>query len=147
MEYSLHTLPTKNGIDRYYEIDTDETIYLTLHYNNGTNVLWKSLVAQAKQYFKLVHEVDPSDGPGVCWNTLIFDNGSGIEQGLVLTNNYDDLSIDVSLRIPYSEKAVIRFVETTPEMSGCCSFLSQLLKDALDEIDFYYYGSIDSNLQ
>jgi len=147
MEYSLEVLPTKNGIERYYEIDTDETIYLTLHYSKGVSAVWKSLVSQAKQYFNLVHEVDPSDGPYICWNTLNFDNGSGIEHGLVLTYSYEDSSIDVVLRMPYSEKAIIQFVETTPEISGCCQYLNKLIKVALDEVDFYHYGSIESNLQ
>ena len=146
MEYSIKILPTKNGIERYYEIDIDETIYLTLHYEKGVEAIWKSLVSQAKQYFDLVHEVHPSSGSGICWNTLIFDNGSGIENGLVLTHNYDDSSVDVVLRIPYSEKAVIRFIETVPEISGCCRFFSKLMKEALDEVDLNYYGSTDSNL-
>ncbi len=144
-EYFLEVLKTKNGVERYYEVDSDETMYLTLHYKKAAPVIWKSIVAQAHEHFKLVHEMKPSS-PADCWYTLIFDNGIGIDNGLVLTNDIDDSSIDLVLRLPYSEKALMQFVSAAPEISGCCRFFRALVKEALDELDITRFGSVDSNL-
>lgn len=148
MEYQCLVLPTfKTGVQRFYEIDIDDTAYLTIHFNRVADATWKSINRQAEQYFEKTNSVGPENGSGICWKTNVYnDTSSSVSDSLVLTNNLDDSSLDIALRIPFSQRALDEFTRTEPEFSGCCKFLRDISQIALHERDLLEFGSTETNL-
>lgn len=130
--YQLFNCPKRLSTDpnRFIEVDTDNSMYLTTEFPTNRVVLWKSLINQAGLCFQFRSERQPEKGIGIAFHERIYQNAAGMD--VVFSNDFIDQTITICIRMPMSGKVIDVFNNITEfSVTGYCQRLKQIVQISL----------------